>query len=68
MLRAALVGCDKRQVDIGDLCCGEIVFGSFCGFFDTLHSHSIMREVDAVLVFEDFNQMADEEVIKIFPA
>ena len=52
MLRSAGISCDKRQIDIGRLRGAEFFLGLFAGFLQTLQSHLIAAQIDALFFLE----------------
>ncbi|BBG29039.1 hypothetical protein ZBT109_0241 [Zymobacter palmae] len=66
VFRTGLVSRDVRQIDVGLLSAGQFDFGFFSGFFQTLHSQRVARQVDSAVSFELFNQVVDDRVVEVF--
>ena len=57
--------CDKWQVDVGCIGGRKFFLRFLCCFFQTLHSHLIGRKVYAFCLFELFNHVICDLVIKV---
>ena len=68
VLRAAGVGRDERQVDVGRLGGAELLLGLLAGFLEPLQGHRVLAQVDAVLLLELVGHVVDQTLIEIVAA
>lgn len=66
VLGARGIGSDERQVDVGLGRGGKLNLGLLGGLTDTLYSHAVVAEVDALLLLEGLDEVADEGDVEIF--
>ena len=67
MLGPAGVRGDERQIDLAVLSRGEFLLGLFRSFTQTLESHRILTEVDAVVLLEAVSDEVDEDFVEVVP-
>ena len=68
MLGTGLIGGDERQIDLRGLGSGKLDLGLLCGFLETLQSHPVLAQIDAVFVLELVDQPVDYALIEIVAA
>ncbi len=68
VLGTAGIGGDEGEVDGGFHRGGEFDLGFFRGFFETLESHGVFAEIDALLFAEFFGDVIDEGLIVVIAA
>ena len=68
MLRSGLIGSDKRQIDLGLHRMRKLDLGFLCGFFQALQGHLIFRKVDALILFELFDDPFDQALVNVVAA
>ena len=68
MLWAAGVGRDEWQVDIGLHDGRELDFSFFGCFLQSLQRHSILSQVNTLVLFEFFTKPVDDSLVKIVTA
>ena len=68
MLRTGSINGDKRQVNISSSHTGKVDFCLFCGFLNSLHSHFIARNINAVLCLKISNNPIHNTLIEVIAA
>ena len=68
MLRAGSVGRDERQVDVGLRGGGQLHLRLLGGFLQTLQSHLVLAQVDAVLGLELVSHPVDDALVPVVAA
>ncbi len=68
MFRAGRIGGDERQVNIGLNGAGQCHLGLFRLFLETLQSHFIATQIDALITLEFIGQPVDDAHIEVFTA
>ena len=68
VLGAGGVGGDIGQVDVGGGHAGELNLGLLSSLFETLHSHLVAAQVDALALLELGNQVVDDALVKVVAA
>jgi hypothetical protein len=61
-------GRDERQVDLGLLHAGELDLGLLRRLLQPLHSHLVVRQVDALGVLEGLDQPVHDLLVPVVPA
>ena len=65
MFRARSVSRDERQVDVGLRHAGKLNLSFFSSLFETLRSHLVLRQVNAVFLLEFFNHPVHNLLVKV---
>lgn len=65
VLGAGSVGSDEGQVDVGLERRGKLDLGLLGGLTDTLDGHAVARDIDALLLLELLDEVADEGDIEV---
>ena len=68
MLGAGGIGSDEGQVDVGSGHAGQLNLCLLSSFLQTLHSHTVAAQVDAVLILEGVSQVVDDALIEVIAA
>ena len=68
MERTGCVCSDERQIDLCGLCCRELLLCFLCSLFESLKSHLVLSEVDAVLFLEAVCKEVHQGVVEIISA
>ena len=68
MLGTGGIGRDERQIDLGFKQSGELHFGLFGRFLETLERHLVAREIDAVFLLEFGHNPVDDALVDIVAA
>ncbi len=68
MLRAARVGRDVGQVDLGALAARQLDLGLLGRFLEPLHRERILADVDAALLLELLREILDDLVVEVLAA
>ena len=68
VLGAGGVGGDIGQVDVGGGHAGELNLGLLSSLLETLHSHLVVAQVDALALLELGNQVVDDALVEVVAA
>ena len=68
MLRAGSIGSDEGQVDLAAHCAGQLDLCLLGSFLQTLRSHLVLAQVDAVLGLEGICHPVDDALIEVIAA
>ena len=68
MFRAVSTCGNERQVDVGGQYAGQFNLSFFSSFAQTLHSHTVNRQVNAFCFFEFGNHPVDDFLVKVIAA
>lgn len=67
VLGSRSIGSDERKVDIGLDCGGELHLRLLSSLTDTLNSHAVSREINAAVLLELLDEVADKNDIEVLP-
>lgn len=67
VLGSRSIGSDERKVDIGLDCGGELHLRLLSSLTDTLNSHAVSREINAAVLLELLDEVADKDDIEVLP-
>ena len=68
VFRAGCVHSDVWQVDFSLLTAGQFDFGFLSSFFQTLQSHYVLFQINALFFFELVNDVIDQALVEVFAA
>jgi len=68
MLGAGLVRSNEREVDLSAVAARQLTLGLLSGFLQTLQSHRVLTQVDAVLTLEFGHQPVDYRLVEVVTA
>ena len=68
MLRTGLIRGDERQIDVGRCGRGELDLCFFSGFLQPLQGHLVLRQIDALIFLELFDDPVDEALVDVVAA
>ena len=68
MFGAGGVSGNKGQIDVGVSDAGQVDFRFFSGFFQALHGHAVVAQVDAVFLLEFISHPVDDPLVEVVAA